>query len=262
MAGEGMGRYAFGDNDLAALRLAKVAEVFAPASRAFLLECAEAEPGLALDLGCGPGYTTRMVSEALHPRRTVGMDRSSSFLDVARPTATKGVSFIQHDVTQVPFPTGAADLVYCRFLLTHLARPEAQVARWATQLRPGGLLLIEEVEAIRTENPVFGAYLEVVAAMLAHRGNELYVGSLLDAAPDAPSLRRQSSRVATLSPTMRQAAGMFLMNLRVWRNGSFIRSAYPDRVIDGLESDLAALGGSDDSACITWKLRQISYGRA
>ncbi len=256
------GRYAFGDGDLAALQLATVAEVFGPTSRAFLDDCAQTDLDLALDLGCGPGHTTCLISEALRPRRVVGLDLASSFLQLARRAAVDGVSFVEHDVTEVPFPTGAADLIYCRFLLTHLAHPGAQLAKWATQLRPGGMLLIDEVEAIHTKNPVFAAYLEVVAAMLHHRGNELYVGPLLDAMPAVPGLRRRRSRVATLSPPARQAAGMFLMNLRAWRNGSFIKSTYRDEVIDGLESDLAALGGSEGSPGITWGLRQISYQRA
>jgi trans-aconitate 2-methyltransferase len=254
-------RYAFGESHLAALRLAKVAEIFDPTSRAFLTDFAEGELDLALDLGCGPGYTTHLVARALRPRRTIGLDRSSSFLELARPSATESISFIKHDVTTVPFPTGPADLIYCRFLLTHLANPGSQLAKWATQLRSGGLLLIDEVEKIHTKNPVFRAYLEIVAAMLDHQGNRLYVGPFLDAMHDVTGLRRRSSRVATLAPTARQASVMFLMNLRVWCQDQFIKSSYPDETINGLESDLATLGESEVPARIAWSLRQIVYQR-
>ena len=50
--------YAFGDTDLAARRLALLAETFAESSRAFMREAAGGRLRMAADLGCGPGYST------------------------------------------------------------------------------------------------------------------------------------------------------------------------------------------------------------
>jgi len=35
----------------------------------------------------------------------------------------EGIEFVCHDVTQEPFPTASADVLFCRFLLTHLHDP-------------------------------------------------------------------------------------------------------------------------------------------
>ena len=252
-------KYAFGDTDLAAARLATVAEVFAPTSRSFLSNFAQRSFDLALDLGCGTGRTTHLVAEVLRPGRMVGIDRSESFLSLARPSAVDGIYFVRHDVTAVPFPTGAAGLIYCRFLLSHLPRPQGQVVKWSTQLRPGGILLLDEVEWIRTTDPVFGLYLEMVAAMLERQGNNLYVGPLLEAMTDPADMSRRSSQLATLLPASRQVAKMFLMNLRVWGDDPFVREAYGEETLSNLESDLATLAESGSSGEITWGLRQLSY---
>ena len=53
-------RYWFGDGDLARRRLEKLAAVFDAPSRALLQAFRLEEASLALDLGCGPGYTTAM----------------------------------------------------------------------------------------------------------------------------------------------------------------------------------------------------------
>jgi trans-aconitate 2-methyltransferase len=260
--GKAARRYTFGDTNLAADRLARVAEVFAPTSRSFLSDFAQGSLDLVLDLGCGPGHTTHLVAKMLRSRRTIGMDRSEYFVSLASSTATNGISFVEHDVTAVPFPTGAADLIYCRFLLTHLAHPQSKVEEWSTQLKPGGILLLDEVEWIRTTDPVFGTYLEIVAAMLDRQGNKLYVGPLLEAMPDPTSLQRRSSRLATLGPASHQAAKMFLMNLRVWRDEPFVRETYGEETLSNLESDLATLAESGNSGEIVWGLRQLAYQRA
>lgn len=52
---------------------------------------------------------------------------------------------------------------------------------------------------------------------------------------------------------------MFLLNLQVWRHGSFVRTYYQDETIDGLESRLARLSESEASDEIAWGLRQIVY---
>src|ERR1051326_8483013 len=99
--------YLFGDSDRAALRLRVLADVFAPASRAFLQEVVQT-PALALDLGCGPGYTTHLLAETTRCAQAVGLEYSEHFYTMANKTATECVWFMRHDVTQVPFPTGPA----------------------------------------------------------------------------------------------------------------------------------------------------------
>jgi trans-aconitate 2-methyltransferase len=124
-----VGGYAFGDGVPASRRLALVAEVLEPPSRAFLERFAGRALSLAIDLACGPGHTTLLLHAVLHPRRTLGLDQSVMFLELARAAARDGMAFIQHDVTTVPFPEGPADLAYCRRLevdplLEELADPE------------------------------------------------------------------------------------------------------------------------------------------
>ena len=79
--------YSFGETDLAAERLRVVSEVFDPPSAAFVSETVRNRPRLALDLGCGPGFTTRLLSRIARPERTVGVDRSESFLGRARASS-------------------------------------------------------------------------------------------------------------------------------------------------------------------------------
>lgn len=256
-----MQSYAFGDSELAALRLAKVHEIFAPVSRAFLDCWAGRDFDLALDIGCGPGHTTDLLAEALGARRTVGLDSSKQFLGLAAETATDAVAFLEHDVMTVPFPEGPADVIYCRFLLSHLVEFDAVLASWGSQLRPGGLLLLDEVESIKTADRTFGAYLEIVGAMLDHRGTRLYVGPLLASLPEPVGLRRCVNSVATLEPPRAKVAEMFLLNLRVWRNDAFVRAHHGSGVVDGLERALARIADGGPAGAISWALRQIAFER-
>jgi hypothetical protein len=101
--------YVFGDSALAARRLGLLAEVFEPTSRAFLADAGAqlAGPGpleLAVDLGCGPGHTTRLLVSVLGARRTLGLDQPAFFVALAAEDPPPGASFAVHDVTAVPFP--------------------------------------------------------------------------------------------------------------------------------------------------------------
>jgi trans-aconitate 2-methyltransferase len=239
-----MTSYAFGASDLAAARLALVAETFDGSSRAFLARWTHARRELAVDLGCGPGFTTRLVAAVLRPVRTVGLDNAPPFLDIARAQNGEGISYVQHDITNVPFPTGLADVLYCRLLLSHLPSPQAVVERWRTQLRPGGLLLLDEVESIETDVPAFARYLALVDAVLANRGTELCVGPRLHAMPG-----HVSSEIVRVTPPAAVAARMFRMNLESWR----------DEVADAelVAASLECL----TEGMIVWRLRQVAFRR-
>ena len=254
--------YTFGDSGLAARRLSLVAETFAESSRAFLLESVKARPQLAADLGCGPGYTTRLLAETLDPEHAVGLDNSESFLAQARTIATEKVSFQLHDITSAPFPNGPFDLIYGRLVLTHLPEPEKVILMWGTQLHPRGLLLIEEVERIDTDIPALVTYLDIQQAMLAHQHNELYIGPRLDAITGSDKLQRRVSRIGTLQVPARRAAEMFHMNLGVWRHNDFVRAKYDSATLDSLLHDLDAIAqGHTDARPVNWQLRQIVMER-
>ena len=251
-----MMKYLFGDGDIAARRLEVVAEVFADPTRAFLLDAVTKTPKLVVDLGCGPGYTTQLLADVLGCDHAAGLDKSEHFVSLARKTET--VSFYLHDVTSVPFPVGPCDLIHCRFLLTHLKEPRAVVAKWATQLRPKGLLLMQETEWINTDNDVFAAYLDVVEAMLADQKTELYVGRVLERMEVRGGLKRRVSRVRPFRVANRDAATMFLMNMQSWKDSSYIRENRPSRLIEEIEANLHGLRKQPSSVKeIEWGLREI-----
>lgn len=254
------GKYLFGDTDLAARRLAVLAEVFAESSRAFLLDDCDTKPNVALDLGCGPGFTTHLVSDAVKCD-TVGLDNSEHFMSLAEKTGTERVSFRLHDITSVPFPVGSSDLIYSRFVLTHLKEPETVIGRWAAQLTPNGLLLLEEVESIRTSNSLFGTYLGIVDGMLAHQGNQLYIGPKLDRLEPA-GLSKRATRVARLTVPNHLAATMFSMNMATWKHAPFIRETYSQESIAQVQRDMEAIAAKPGrDAEIEWGLRQIVLER-
>src|ERR671913_1158641 len=90
--------YSFGETELAAERLRVVSEVFDPTSEAFVSETVQTRPRLALDLGCGPGFTTRLLSRTARPEKTVGVDRSEAFLNRALANAAVSEEYVVADV--------------------------------------------------------------------------------------------------------------------------------------------------------------------
>jgi trans-aconitate 2-methyltransferase len=198
-----------------------------------------------------------LVADITGAALVVGLDMSESFLRSARRRA--GVAFACADAT-CGFPTRAPDLVYCRLLLAHLPDPQHIVGAWAGQLRGGGLLLLDEVEWIRTNNPVLARYEEIVTAMVGFRGAHISVGPYITGLggdgwrPRSGALRRYG--VATAD-----AARMYAMNLTTWRHNSFVVDNYDAAIIDDLATGLAELTTSTATGEIEWGLRQVAYER-
>lgn len=249
--------YAFGDSDRAAQRLALVARVFEPASREFLAAAGRRGSALAVDLGCGPGHTTELVARTLASRRCVGLDASPAYVEAARRRSPVGCEFVCHDVLAAPYPTGGAETIYARFLVSHLADPEAAIDVFAAQLAPRGRLLLDEVEWIHTDGEVFRRYLALAEAVLASQGQRLFVGPRIGeiAARDP---RARDSLVRELAVDPRDAAGMFSLNWETLRDHAAVAARTTASERDALAEALAALrGGEVQAPPITWGLRQV-----
>jgi trans-aconitate 2-methyltransferase len=255
-------QYLFGDTDIAAQRLKVLAEVYAASTMGFLRDAVVNTPRLVLDLGCGPGYTTHLLADVVACEHARGLDNSAQFIAQAHQTSVSRVSFHEHDVTAVPFPGGAGDLLYSRLLLAHLRQPHAVIATWATQLRPTGLLLLEEVEWIDTNSSLFTRYLDIVQTMLAQQGTNMYAGQDVHGLPDPDLLKRRTSQVRRVPVTPAHAATMFWLNMQSWKHQPFIRTQYASALIKQLEEELHSLIETPRSATeIEWGMRQIVYER-
>ena len=195
------------------------------------------------------------------PRRALGLDQSASFVALAAADAPPGVSFAVHDVTRAPFPCPPADVLSCRLLLSHLPDPAATLTTWATQLAPGGLLLIDEVEGVHTDDPALRGYLDTAAALLASRGQTLEIGPALHRLPDPPGLARRHDGLAILAPPADRAAAMFAENLAVWGAQAVTDGVAGERELQALAQDLAIVADGQRAASITWELRQLAFQR-
>lgn len=102
-------------------------------------------PADVVDLGCGTGTLTTLLSELGHRLRA--LDSSARMVDAARAklaAAGHDVPVVVADAAQPPYDEGSADVVLCRHVLWALPDPEAALARWTALLRPGGRLLLVE----------------------------------------------------------------------------------------------------------------------
>jgi len=247
-------RYTYGDSDLARERLGLVARLFEPTSRTFLGSAGGA-PRVALDLGCGPGHTTALVQAATSAPLVVGLDRSSAFLgDVA---VGDGRHFAAADVSRA-LPIRAADLIYARLLLAHLVDPAAVAAHWSTILTNTGRLLVDDLEAIVTNDDVFRTYLDEVALRVVRReGGALFVGPILHGADDPAGCRRIADAVASFAPVAAEPAHVCAMNLAVLTERGEV-GARP-----ALADALAAIGrGERHAEPVRWQVRQLAWERS
>jgi SAM-dependent methyltransferase len=238
-----------------------VAQVFEPSSRAFLERYAVSGASLAVDLGCGPGHSTRLLHDVVQPDRTLGLDRSASFLAAASVSAPPGVSFRQHDVTVTPLPVEQPDILYARLLLTHVKEPARVVREWAAELAPGGSLLLDEVESVETSDEIGKAYQSVVESMLLDNGQRLDVGRLLTTAAEPARATEIRQQLVTVKPTSQQVGLMFSLNLRVWRADPFLTSSFDPQWLDHLQTELDRAAAGLRSLVVTWTMRQLVLTR-
>ncbi len=260
--GESTATYQFGDSELAAERLRRLADVFNPSSQAFLQSLRLDGLRDVADLGCGPGHTTRMLAEVFPTAHVLGIDNSAPFVELARRSPTNRVRYAEGDVTQ-PLVGGPFDMIYGRYLLAHLNEPLSVVQGWSNQLRPGGKLCLEENDWIHTKQPAFARYLEIVTAMLADAGQLLYVGRDLDCHAAGPGWKQQSSVVMPVEVTQRVAAQMFLPNLANWRERPFVRQHFSTSELDLLRDQLQRLVDEDSQVCsISFGLRRMVLVRS
>ena len=241
--------YTFGDTDVAAERLRSLARVFAPSSSRLLASLGNPAGELAIDLGCGPGATTRLVAEHVATARVVGVDQSPRLLEQAtREQASPRISFLQCDVSAPPFPLPAADVLYSRFLLTHLRQPTEIVRAWARVAQPNALLVLEETAFMTGEHPAFPRYYALVDRMQSHYGQRMYIGRELEALTTCAEWSIVSAEITVAPLPAADMARLHSLNLSTWAQDAFARDNYDPAELAALGAELAQIAAGEISA--------------
>ena len=241
-------RYTFGDGAVAADRLALLAATYEPSSARLLRMCASLSPRRAIDLGCGPGHSTRLVHAIVAPGSTVGLDSSPGHVGRARASAPPGIDYAVHDVTAASLPGAPADFLYCRFLLTHLRDPAGVLARWATAAADGAALIVEETAAMSSSHHAFRLYYALVAELQRHYGQQLTIGRTLDSVLPESGWEPEIDVVRELSLPARRMARLHGLNLESWRHDPFARASFSAAMLDELAAALDAIASAAAAA--------------
>ena len=101
-----------------------------------------ARVGALLDIGTGTGRMLELFGG--HADVSVGVDRSSEMLRLARAKLGSAAELRQADLYQLPLADGAADIAILHHVLHFTTEPDAAITEAARVLGPGGRLLIAD----------------------------------------------------------------------------------------------------------------------
>lgn len=96
-----------------------------------------------LDVGCGTGYFTRLLTEGDEQVTAVGLDIEEPFIDYAREMASEQglpIEFLTGDALALPFEDESFDLVVSHTFFTSIPDPVKAMSEMKRVLRPGGII--------------------------------------------------------------------------------------------------------------------------
>lgn len=187
MTTEALKSYPIKGGEIGRARLSVLARVLAPTTES-LFERAGPLMGLkVIDAGCGGGDVTLALARQIGPKGQVtGIDLDQEKLVLARAEAQAqglaNVSFEAGDVAAA-WPIADADLIYGRFILTHLKQPQDLLAQAMAALKPGGMILIEDIDIAGRfcypENAAIETSFQLYMALSRRRGGDPIIGRRL-----------------------------------------------------------------------------------
>lgn len=106
-----------------------------------------ARPTTALDVGCGEGRFFRMLGA--HGVATTGIDPTRALLATARERDPGG-EYVEGEAAELPFDNATFDLVVSYLSLIDIPELTPAISEMARVLRPGGRLLIANLNSFNT----------------------------------------------------------------------------------------------------------------
>ena len=149
---------------------------------AFVEFLALRETDRVLEVGSGLGLLTAEVAARVPRGAAWGAEFAREQLARARESQPN-LRFVQADAHALPWAADSFDVVYCRYVLEHVARPEAVLAEMRRVVRRGGRVCAQEnnilVLVLDPPCPRFDFIWRGFAALQARLGGDALIGRRL-----------------------------------------------------------------------------------
>ena len=182
------GSYTIAGGEQGKRRLNLLAEIMQPTTLRLLAEAGLRSVDRCLDLGCGGGNVVLDIARIVGPDGSVtGVDFDPQILELARQDAKDaGVGNVEYHVADArTFDGGPFDLIYARFLLSHLSEPGNVLARMRQLARPGGRIVVEDTDMsgcyCHPRDPANTLFVELYTEVVRRSGGDADLGRRLPA---------------------------------------------------------------------------------
>jgi SAM-dependent methyltransferase len=235
--------YALGRTNAEYERLIEQAEVLRPLTERMLRAAGIGAGMHVLDIGCGVGDVSLLVSELVGPEGSVvGIDLDGTavrFADQRRAArAIANVAFREGDARSVKSER-LFDAAVGRFVLMFMSDPTAALRLIAERVRPGGILAFHEwvagLSTASANQPVLASFQNLISATFERSGAHLGIGAELYWRMRDAGLEPEPRPLAEVAVCMGEGAVAY----RRW--ALFARSMLPKIVEYGLAAKKTAL---------------------
>ena len=171
--------YAFNnDKPTAGGLLDALSEMLDPFTQIRLHQAGIVPGARCLEIGAGRGSIAAWMAEQVGPAGEV----IATDIKPQHITAHEGVTVLEHNIQTDDLPAGEFDIIHARAVLQHLPDRREVLAKLAGALRPGGAVVIEELDSrwstsvLATPDErayaVFAKYEQALETVLRNAGND------------------------------------------------------------------------------------------
>jgi SAM-dependent methyltransferase len=218
-----MSRYAIGGGRQGKERLNLLSQILLPTTSQLLNTIGISKGMQCLDVGCGGGHVTKLLASLVGPQgKVVGTDLDGEILALAGQDAEadhlSNIEFRQADVS-IYQDKEIYDVVYARFLLTHLSEPEKCLDTMVNVCSPDGMIVIEDIDFAGSfcypHCAAYQRYMELYQQVVYRRGGDPNIG------PKLPGMLRKAGvgdiQIHVVQPAHLQGDGKFMAAITMAR---------------------------------------------
>lgn len=219
-----------------------------------------ADDARCLDAGCGGGDVTRLLAARVPFGSVVGVDRDPVKIALAGVDAPENVTLRVEELVETVASEERFDMVYARFVLSHLADAAGWVAALARLVVPGGALALEDIRIggsfCSPQSDAFDRSLAIYSATVRANGGDPEVGPHLPRFLALAGLDDIGIEVVQPAAMAGDAKRIQRLTLIAIRDTAIAAGTATGEEIDGLASELDAFIERTDTVVTTAQIVQ------